>query len=102
MATATISDPILSILREATVVGQTLYLNAPHLDRKLYLSVNKVLEPMSGKLGRAQDPGLCLRYLPRSGSTARRSRGNRRHAREKPISLFPHSAQRGQLHSRIS
>jgi predicted RNA methylase len=44
-----ISPEVIAVLENATVEGNTIKLNSPQLDRKLYVKVNDVLERIGGK-----------------------------------------------------
>ena len=47
-----IDDEVLAVLSGATIIANNIILNCGQLDRKLYISVNKVLEAMGGKWNR--------------------------------------------------
>jgi predicted RNA methylase len=49
---ATIKDDVLTILSKAEINDNVIILNCGQLDRKMYLSVNEVLENMGGKWNR--------------------------------------------------
>jgi ribonuclease HII/predicted RNA methylase len=46
---ASISPEVVAVLENAAVEGNTIKLNSPQLDRKLYVKVNEILERIGGK-----------------------------------------------------